>query len=168
MRAARSAQLGLDLLVFVEVYLDKTTPDAFDRFAAAVRARRKCSSAIWWRVALTISSRPGGGYGGLSALSRRVLLALPAVRETRTYGGDGGGQKRRRPCRCDRAPRCVLVCRGQRPHVDCVIPRLHMAFLAARLPQREDDAACDHRDRDAQRDGGIHLADDLVPEDLRR
>ncbi|MBN9445503.1 MAG: winged helix-turn-helix transcriptional regulator, partial [Bosea sp.] len=31
------AKLGLHLLVFVEVYLDKTTPDAFERFAAAVK-----------------------------------------------------------------------------------------------------------------------------------
>ena len=30
-------RLGLDLLVFVEVSLDKTTPEAFERFARAVR-----------------------------------------------------------------------------------------------------------------------------------
>ncbi len=30
-------KLGLNLLVFVEVYLDKTTPDAFERFAAVVK-----------------------------------------------------------------------------------------------------------------------------------
>jgi Lrp/AsnC family transcriptional regulator, leucine-responsive regulatory protein len=30
-------RLGLELLVFVEVSLDKTTPDAFQKFAEAVR-----------------------------------------------------------------------------------------------------------------------------------
>ena len=30
-------RLGLELLVFVEVSLDKTTPDVFEKFAAAVR-----------------------------------------------------------------------------------------------------------------------------------
>ena len=33
-------RLGLGLLVFVEVMLDKTTPDVFERFAKAVQARR--------------------------------------------------------------------------------------------------------------------------------
>ena len=36
-------RLGLGLLVFVEVLLDKTTPDIFDRFAKAVRAAPEVS-----------------------------------------------------------------------------------------------------------------------------
>jgi DNA-binding Lrp family transcriptional regulator len=41
--------LGFGLLVFVEVLLDKTTPDVFNR---------KCSSAIWSPEASTILSKP--------------------------------------------------------------------------------------------------------------
>ncbi len=79
-------KLGLDLLVFVEVYLDKTTPDAFDRFAAAVRRAPEVLEC----------HMVAGGFDYLvktrvadMAAYRRflgdVLLALPAVRETRTY-----------------------------------------------------------------------------------
>jgi Lrp/AsnC family transcriptional regulator, leucine-responsive regulatory protein len=79
-------KLGLDLLVFVEVYLDKTTPDAFDRFAAAVRRAPEVLEC----------HMVAGGFDYLvktrvadMAAYRRflgdVLLTLPAVRETRTY-----------------------------------------------------------------------------------
>ncbi|MGL4973670.1 MAG: Lrp/AsnC ligand binding domain-containing protein [Bosea sp. (in: a-proteobacteria)] len=79
-------KLGLDLLVFVEVYLDKTTPDAFDRFAAAVQRAPEVLEC----------HMVAGGFDYLvktrvanMAAYRRflgdVLLALPAVRETRTY-----------------------------------------------------------------------------------
>jgi Lrp/AsnC family transcriptional regulator, leucine-responsive regulatory protein len=78
--------LGLDLLVFVEVYLDKTTPDAFERFAAAVKRAPEVLEC----------HMVAGGFDYLvktrvadMAAYRRflgdVLLALPAVRETRTY-----------------------------------------------------------------------------------
>ena len=63
-------KLGLHLLVFVEVYLDKTTPDAFERFAAAVKRAPEV---------LECHMVAGGRFLG------EVLLALPAVRETRTY-----------------------------------------------------------------------------------
>ncbi len=79
-------RLGLDLLVFVEVYLDKTTPDAFERFAAAVKRAPEVLEC----------HMVAGGFDYLvktrvadMAAYRRflgdVLLALPAVRETRTY-----------------------------------------------------------------------------------
>lgn len=79
-------RLGLDLLVFVEVYLDKTTPDAFERFAAAVRRAPEVLEC----------HMVAGGFDYLvktrvadMAAYRRflgdVLLAMPAVRETRTY-----------------------------------------------------------------------------------
>src|SRR5699024_10487826 len=51
--------LGLGLLVFVEVLLDKTTPDVFERFAKAIASHRKCWSATWWRAGSIIWSRRG-------------------------------------------------------------------------------------------------------------
>ena len=52
-------RLGLGLLVFVEVLLDKTTPDIFERSLARCRTRRKCWSATWWRAVSIIWSRRG-------------------------------------------------------------------------------------------------------------
>lgn len=80
------AMLGLGLLVFVEVYLDKTTPDAFEKFAAAVRRAPEVLEC----------HMVAGGFDYLvktrvadMAAYRRflgdVLHALPGVRETRTY-----------------------------------------------------------------------------------
>jgi Lrp/AsnC family leucine-responsive transcriptional regulator len=79
-------QLGLGLLVFVEVLLDKTTPDVFERFAKAVRIAPEVLEC----------HMVAGGFDYLvktrvadMAAYRRflgdVLLALPGVRETRTY-----------------------------------------------------------------------------------
>ena len=79
-------RLGRAFLVFVEVSLDKTTPDVFDRFADAVR--RTPDVVECHMVA--------GGFDYLlkvrvadMAAYRRFLgeslLALPGVRETRTY-----------------------------------------------------------------------------------
>jgi Lrp/AsnC family leucine-responsive transcriptional regulator len=79
-------KLGLDLLVLVEVYLDKTTPDVFDKFAAAVA---KAPEILECHMV-------SGGFDYLikarlkdMATYRRflgeVLLSLPGVRETRSY-----------------------------------------------------------------------------------
>lgn len=79
-------RLGLGLLIFVEVLLDKTTPDVFDRFAGA--ARRAPQVLECHMVA--------GGFDYLiktrvsdMAAYRRflgdVVLTFPGVRETRTY-----------------------------------------------------------------------------------
>ncbi|KAA2235765.1 Lrp/AsnC ligand binding domain-containing protein [Salinarimonas soli] len=79
-------RLGLELLVFVEVSLDKTTPDVFERFAAAVRRAPEVLEC----------HMVAGGFDYLvktrvadMAAYRRFLgeslLALPGVRETRTY-----------------------------------------------------------------------------------
>ena len=79
-------RLGLELLVFVEVSLDKTTPDVFERFAAAVRRAPEVLEC----------HMVAGGFDYLvktrvrdMAAYRRflgdVLLGLPGVRETRTY-----------------------------------------------------------------------------------
>ncbi|WP_029011286.1 Lrp/AsnC ligand binding domain-containing protein [Azospirillum halopraeferens] len=79
-------RVGLGLLVFVEVLLDKTTPDVFDRFAAAIRRAPEVLEC----------HMVAGGFDYLvktrvadMAAYRRflgdVLLSLPGVRETRTY-----------------------------------------------------------------------------------
>ncbi|WP_062227265.1 Lrp/AsnC ligand binding domain-containing protein [Aureimonas frigidaquae] len=79
-------RLGFGLLVFVEVILDTTTPDVFERFAKA--ARRTPEILECHMVA--------GGFDYLiktrlpdMAAYRRflgeIVLALPGVRETRTY-----------------------------------------------------------------------------------
>jgi len=79
-------RLGFGLLVFVEVLLDKTTPDVFAKFANAVRAMPdvlECHMVaggfdylIKTRVADMAAYRHFLG---------EVLLSLPGVRETRTY-----------------------------------------------------------------------------------
>lgn len=79
-------KLGRGLLIFVEVSLDKTTPDVFERFAEAVR-----------RVEDVLECHMvAGGFDYLvkarvadMATYRRflgeILLTLPGVAETRTY-----------------------------------------------------------------------------------
>jgi Lrp/AsnC family leucine-responsive transcriptional regulator len=80
------ARLGRGFLVFVEVSLDKTTPDVFERFAEAVR---RAPDVLECHMV-------AGGFDYLiktrvadMAAYRRFLgeelLALPGVRETRTY-----------------------------------------------------------------------------------
>ncbi len=78
--------VGLELLVFVEVSLDKTTPDAFDRFSKAVRIAPEVLEC----------HMVAGGFDYLvkarvtdmshyRAFLGDVLLNLPGVSETRTY-----------------------------------------------------------------------------------
>lgn len=79
-------RLGLELLVFVEVSLDKTTPDVFEKFAAAVRRAPEVLEChmvaggfdylVKTRVADMAAYRHFLG---------EILLALPGVKETRTY-----------------------------------------------------------------------------------
>lgn len=79
-------RLGLGLLVFVEVSLDKTTPDVFEKFAEAVKRAPEVLEC----------HMVAGGFDYLvktrvadMAAYRRflgdILLALPGVKETRTY-----------------------------------------------------------------------------------
>ncbi|MFB2550366.1 Lrp/AsnC ligand binding domain-containing protein [Ensifer soli] len=79
-------RLGFGLLVFIEVMLDKTTPDVFDRFAAAVR---RAPSVLECHMV-------AGGFDYLvktrfedmaayRAFLGQVLWNLPGVKETRTY-----------------------------------------------------------------------------------
>ena len=79
-------QLGFGLLVFVEVSLDKTTPDAFERFAKAVRAAPEVLECHM--VAGGFDYLVKTRLADMAAYRRflgEVLLSLPGVRETRTY-----------------------------------------------------------------------------------
>ncbi|WP_112661575.1 Lrp/AsnC ligand binding domain-containing protein [Microvirga flavescens] len=79
-------RLGFGLLVFIEVLLDKTTPDVFDDFAKAVQRAPEVLEC----------HMVAGGFDYLiktrladMTTYRRflgdVLLSLPGVKETRTY-----------------------------------------------------------------------------------
>ncbi len=79
-------RLGLGLLVFVEVSLDKTTPDVFDRFAQAVRRAPEVLEChmVAGGFDYLVKSR----VADMAAYRRflgEVLLAFPGVKETRTY-----------------------------------------------------------------------------------
>jgi Lrp/AsnC family transcriptional regulator, leucine-responsive regulatory protein len=78
--------LGLGLLVFVEVLLDKTTPDVFERFAKAVRLAPEVLECHM--VAGGFDYLVKARVADMSAYRRFLgesLLALPGVRESRTY-----------------------------------------------------------------------------------
>ncbi|HEX7791978.1 MAG TPA: Lrp/AsnC ligand binding domain-containing protein [Afipia sp.] len=78
--------LGLGLLVFVEVLLDKTTPDVFERFARAVRLAPEVLECHM--VAGGFDYLVKARVADMSAYRRFLgerLLALPGVRESRTY-----------------------------------------------------------------------------------
>ncbi len=79
-------RLGFGLLVFVEVLLDKTTPDVFARFAEAVRRAPEVLEchmvAGGFDYLIKTRVRDMTAY---RAFLGGALLALPGVRETRTY-----------------------------------------------------------------------------------
>jgi len=79
-------RLGFGLLVFVEVLLDKTTPDVFERFAEAVRRAPEVLEchmvAGGFDYLVKTRVRDMAAY---RAFLGGVLLGLPGVRETRTY-----------------------------------------------------------------------------------
>jgi Lrp/AsnC family leucine-responsive transcriptional regulator len=79
-------RLGLGLLVFVEVQLDKTTPDVFAKFATAVRRAPEVLECHM--VAGGFDYLVKARLSSMTAYRRflgEVLLNLPGVRETRTY-----------------------------------------------------------------------------------
>ena len=79
-------KLGAGMMVFVEVLLDKTTPNVFDAFKAAVQVRAEIMEChmvaggfdylLKTRMADMLAYRHFAGT---------VLWQLPGVRETRTY-----------------------------------------------------------------------------------
>ena len=80
------AKVGRNVLIFVEVVLDRTTPDVFESFAAAARKAPdvlECHMVaggfdylIKARVADLVEYRK---------FLEEVLVRIPGVRETRTY-----------------------------------------------------------------------------------
>lgn len=79
-------RLGYGLLIFVEVLLDKTTPDVFDRFSMAVNRAPEVLEchmvAGGFDYLVKTRVRDMAAYRDFLG---KVLLGLPGVRETRTY-----------------------------------------------------------------------------------
>lgn len=79
-------RLGFGLLVFVEVLLDKTTPDVFAKFAEA--ARNSPDVLECHMVAGGFDYLIKSRLADMTTYRRflgEVLLSFPGVRETRTY-----------------------------------------------------------------------------------
>jgi Lrp/AsnC family transcriptional regulator, leucine-responsive regulatory protein len=79
-------KLGAGMLVFVEVLLDRTTPNVFDEFKAAVQVRPEIMEchmvAGGFDYLLKTRSADMNDYRRFAGT---VLWQLPGVRETRTY-----------------------------------------------------------------------------------
>jgi Lrp/AsnC family leucine-responsive transcriptional regulator len=78
--------LGFGLLVYVEVLLDKTTPDVFSRFAQAARRAPEvleCHMVAGGFDYLIKTRLPD--MASYRQFLGDVLLSFPGVRETRTY-----------------------------------------------------------------------------------
>jgi Lrp/AsnC family leucine-responsive transcriptional regulator len=79
-------RLGLGFLVFVEILLDKTTPDIFDRFSDAIQKAPEvleCHMVAGGFDYLVKARLPG--IAEYRRFLGETLLGLPGVRETRTY-----------------------------------------------------------------------------------
>jgi len=79
-------KLGLGLLVFIEVTLDKTTPDVFERFADAVKRSPEVLEChmVAGGFDYLVKTRVAD-MAAYRSLLGDVLLALPGVKESRTY-----------------------------------------------------------------------------------
>ena len=79
-------RLGLGLLAYVEVSLDRTTPDAFDRFKQAMLAHDEVMEchmvAGGFDYLLKVRVADMDAY---RTFLGHVIATLPGVRETRTY-----------------------------------------------------------------------------------
>ena len=79
-------KLGAGMLVFVEVLLDRTTPNVFDQFKAAVQVHPEIMEchmvAGGFDYLLKTRSADMNTY---RVFAGNVLWQLPGVRETRTY-----------------------------------------------------------------------------------
>lgn len=79
-------KLGAAMLVFVEVLLDRTTPNVFEQFKAAVQAHPEIMEchmvAGGFDYLLKTRSADMNAY---RVFAGAVLWQLPGVRETRTY-----------------------------------------------------------------------------------
>ena len=78
--------LGAGMLVFVEVLLDRTTPNVFDQFRAAVQVHPEILEChmVAGGFDYLIKTRVADMHA-YRDLAGKVLWLLPGVRETRTY-----------------------------------------------------------------------------------
>jgi Lrp/AsnC family leucine-responsive transcriptional regulator len=81
-----ATKLGRPFLVFVEVTLDKTTPDIFEVFAAAVQRSPDVLEChlVAGGFDYVMKTRVAD-MAAYRKLLGEVLLALPGIKETRTY-----------------------------------------------------------------------------------
>ena len=81
-----AAKLGAGLMVFVEVLLDRTTPNVFDAFNAAVQVRPEIMEChmVAGGFDYLLKTRMAD-MNAYRAFAGTVLWQLPGVRETRTY-----------------------------------------------------------------------------------
>ena len=79
-------KLGRGMMVFVEVLLDRTTPNVFDQFKAAVQVRPEIMEChlVAGGFDYLIKTRVAN-MQAYRELVGSVIWALPGVRETRTY-----------------------------------------------------------------------------------
>lgn len=78
--------LGIRMLVFVEVLLDRTTPNVFDQFRAAVQVHPEILEChmVAGGFDYLLKTRVAD-MDAYRQLAGNVLWQLPGVRETRTY-----------------------------------------------------------------------------------
>ena len=81
-----ATKLGRGLVVFVEVLLDRTTPNVFDEFKAAVQVHDEVMEChmVAGGFDYLLKTRMAD-MAAYRAFAGRVLWQLPGVRETRTY-----------------------------------------------------------------------------------
>jgi len=79
-------KLGAGMLVFVEVMLDRTTPNVFDQFKAAVQVRPEIMEChmVAGGFDYLLKTR-NADMSDYRKFAGSVLWQLPGVRETRTY-----------------------------------------------------------------------------------
>ena len=79
-------KLGRGMLVFVEVLLDRTTPNVFDEFKAAVQVRDEILEChmVAGGFDYLLKTRMAD-MAAFRTFAGSVLWQLPGVRETRTY-----------------------------------------------------------------------------------
>ena len=79
-------KLGRGMMVFVEVLLDRTTPNVFDEFRAAVQVRDEIMEChmVAGGFDYLLKTRMAD-MAAYRAFAGTVLWQLPGVRETRTY-----------------------------------------------------------------------------------
>ncbi|MBS0344586.1 MAG: Lrp/AsnC ligand binding domain-containing protein [Proteobacteria bacterium] len=79
-------KLGAGMLVFVEILLDRTTPNVFDEFKAAVQVRPEIMEChmVAGGFDYLIKTR-SADMDDYRRFAGTVLWQLPGVRETRTY-----------------------------------------------------------------------------------